>query len=97
MERIKLQNVVLPRVNSELFFHEKEDELLLDGYFNVFEVADRKKYTDLKEVIFKIKCVGIKTLYLMHDKKEIDEYELSGNSLVGIFVAISIALSKKTC
>lgn len=46
-------------------------------------------------MIFKIKRVGIKTLYLMHDKKEIDEYELSGNSLVGIFVAISIALSKK--
>lgn len=42
MQKNKLQNVVLPQDHAELFFHAKEDELLFDGYFNLFDVAARK-------------------------------------------------------
>lgn len=76
MEKIKLQNVVFGKENPELYFHEKEGEILLDGYFNLFDIASRKKYTDLKGVVLEIRAKRYDTLFLMHDDELIAEHEL---------------------
>ena len=74
MERIKLQNLVFSEENSELYFHEKEDELYADGYFNLLDIAKRKKYTNIKDVILHVKATGYSSVTIMHDKEEVGEY-----------------------
>lgn len=84
MERIKLQNVVFWNDNPELYYHEKEEESLLDGYFNLFDIATRKKYTDLKGVELEIKADGYDILFLMHDDDLIAEHEIGDDGTAEI-------------
>lgn len=76
MEKIKLQNVVLGKDNPELYFHEKEGKIFLDGYFNLFDIATRKKYTDLKGIVLEIRAKGYDALFLMHDDELIAKHEI---------------------
>ncbi|WP_031553374.1 glycosyltransferase family 2 protein [Oribacterium sp. FC2011] len=84
MEKIKLQNVVFGKENPELYFHEKEREILLDGYFNLFDIANRKKYTDLKDVVLEIRAKRYDTLFLMHDDELIAEHKLGDEEIAEI-------------
>ena len=84
MEKIKLQNVVLGKENPELFFHTQEGEFLLDGYFNLFDIATRKKYTDLKGVVLEIRAKGYDALFLMHDDDLIAEHEIKEDETMEI-------------
>ena len=68
--------MVFGKENPELYFHEKEGEILLDGYFNLFDIASRKKYTDLKGVVLEIRAKRYDTLFLMHDDDLIEEHEI---------------------
>ena len=68
--------MVFGKENPELYFHEKEGEILLDGYFNLFDIASRKKYIDLKGVVLEIRAKRYDTLFLMHDDELIAEHKL---------------------
>ncbi len=78
MERIKLQNIVLSEDNSELYYHVKEEGLYADGYFNLFDIAQRKKYTEIKQVVLRMKATGYSSVTVMHDMESVAEYALDG-------------------
>lgn len=77
---IKLQNLCFPDPEicsvKELYFHETEDSLLLDGFFNLLYLEKRKKYTKAGRLVLKLSAPGYDRLTVYCDKKTVKTFPL---------------------
>ncbi len=78
--RLQLQSILLPDTEicdvEELYFHKTEDEVLFDGYFNLFYIEKRKAYTTIDNLSLQLTLQGYDELIIMHDEKPIGTVEL---------------------
>ena len=77
---MQLQSILLPKQNicteESLYFHREGVDILFDGYFNLFYIGKRKKYTDLRTVELHLNLQGYESITLMHDREAIGEHKL---------------------
>ena len=82
---VRLQSILLPDDSicqiEELYYHvygdaQKEKRIDFDGYFNLFFVEKRKKYTRIEDLKLNLTLYGYKGLVLVHDGKDIDTISL---------------------
>ena len=77
-----LQRIMLPSEDTcntkEVFLHIGNDGVSedYDGYFNLFYIEKRKKYTSIKELTLNLTLKGYSSISLMHDRDEILTYDL---------------------
>lgn len=82
---MRLQSILFPDVNvcrvEELYFHRYEkkqgDRIDFDGYFNLFYIEKRKKYTQIEDLSLELTLCGYKELILVHDGNDIKTLTLS--------------------
>lgn len=78
--RVQLQSILLPTEEickiPELYYHENDNRVDFDGYFNLFYIEKRKVYTNISGVYLVLRAVGYSRLLLMHESQEIMEVEL---------------------
>ena len=69
---IKLQNLCFPDPEicsvKELYVHETEDTLLLDGFINLLYLEKRKKYTQTERLVLKLSAPGYDRLTVYCDR-----------------------------
>lgn len=78
---IKLQSILLPSDlcgEEKVYFHVHGDGRTVDfdGYFNLFYIEKRKKYTSVSSILLVLKLQGYKKIVLMHDREEISTLEI---------------------
>ena len=77
---IQLQSILLPDKEvceiSELYYHKKGNRIDYNGYFNLFYVEKRKKYTDIENLKISIRLCGYEKLVLVHDGIDVKEVAL---------------------
>ncbi|MBQ9334422.1 MAG: glycosyltransferase family 2 protein [Lachnospiraceae bacterium] len=79
---IRLQSVLLPTEGiceeQELYYHTLDEGRSedYDGYFNLFYIEKRKRYTGLAGLRLNLRLQGYVSITLMHDRDEIMSYEL---------------------
>ena len=75
---MRLQTIEFPNdrtcTTSELYVHSNGKWLDFDGYFNLFYIEKRKKYSRLDGLKLKIKGKGIRKIRLMHNRSILEEY-----------------------
>ncbi len=85
---VRLQSILLPDESicqvEELYFHRsidnrKENRIDFDGYFNLFYIEKRKKYTRIEDLKLELTLYGYKSLILVHDGKDIKTVALEAN------------------
>ena len=84
-ETIQLQSILLPDTAvggvEELYYHRNGKRTDYNGYFNLFYIEKRKRYTDIYNLILKIQLKGYNSLILVHDGKDIGKVELKDEEL----------------
>ena len=79
---IKLQTILHPTEElcdeEQVYYHRQEDGLTIDydGYFNLFYIEKRHKYTDITELKLILELQGYESVTLMHDRDELNTYDL---------------------
>lgn len=68
---IQLQSVLFPVKGvceeKDLYYHQENERIDFDGYFNLFYIEKRKKYTQIEDLSLRICACGYKALILVHD------------------------------
>lgn len=81
---IQLQSVLLPVEEvctiPELYFCKSSHRIDFNGYFNLFYIEKRKKYTELKKLFLDICLYGFKELVIVHDGVDLDKVSLDSLS-----------------
>ena len=77
---IQLQSVLMPNEEicniSELYFHKQEERVDFDGYFNLFYVEKRKKYTMIDNLNLSIILKGYVSLTMFHNRRKLQTIAL---------------------
>lgn len=77
----QLQNILFPDKNictvSELYYHEIGSRIDFNGYFNLFYVEKRKKYTNLHSLSLCVRLQGYQELVLVHDGVDLQTITLA--------------------
>lgn len=77
---MRLQTILKPNPQickiEELYFHKQSDCMRVDGFFNLFYIKKRKKYTSLSKLFLKLCLKGWSEIHLMHDQEEIEREQL---------------------
>lgn len=72
---MRLQTILLPTEEicnvEELYFHRHGEYLEFDGYFNLFQIAKRKRYTGITGLKLQLELAGYSEIRLMNDRKQI--------------------------
>ncbi len=72
---MRLQTVLLPEnrfcQEEELYYHRHGNRIDFDGYFNLFQVEKRKKYTTLREIRLVLRAAGYCEVILWRDRNEL--------------------------
>ena len=72
---MRLQTILLPDNEicdvEELYFHRRGDRIDVDGYFNLFQIEKRKRYTTLSKLTLRIELEGYRSITLMNGKHKI--------------------------
>ena len=79
---MRVQSILLPDEIcnvEELYFHRNRNRIDFDGYFNLFYIEKRLKYTNYSGLNLCLRLCGYKVLYLMHDQKVIQTIYLEEN------------------
>lgn len=85
---VQLQSILFPDHNvcqvEELYFHrynqtQEKDRIDFDGYFNLFYIEKRKKYTRIEDLSLQLTLYGYKELILVHDGTDVETLMLSSN------------------
>lgn len=75
---MRLQTIEFPKKETpetkELYVHLNGNWLEFDGYFNLFYIEKRKKYSDLEGLRLKIRGKGVRGIRLMHNRNILKEY-----------------------
>ena len=78
--QIKLQSILFPTEDlcseETVYYHNDGLTQDFDGYFNLFYIEKRKKYTDISGLALEVELKGFTTVILMHDRDEISRFEL---------------------
>lgn len=78
---IELQSVLTPNpsVCSEesLYYHREENRVRFDGYFNLFYIEKRKKYTTLETLLLKLELQGYSLIRVKHNDTVEEEAKLT--------------------
>lgn len=81
---IQLQSVLLPSEEvceiPELYFHKIGQRIDFNGYFNLFYIEKRKKYTKLENLFLDITLCGYKELVIVHDGVDLDKIPLDSHN-----------------
>lgn len=82
--KIQLQSILTPSLNvcgiAEMYYHEEEDYIKFNGYFNLFYIEKRKKYTTIGQLYLEVKSYGCSKIIVMHDNNQIYEMTLDPDS-----------------
>ena len=74
---MRIQNIRFPESDicseEELYFHRRDGWIDFDGYFNLFYIEKRKKYTNLQTLKLHLEVKNCQAIRLMHDDKVIFE------------------------
>ena len=77
---ILVQNLCFPDETicsvRELYFHETDAELVLDGWYNLLYLEKRKKYTETEGLVLRFKSKGYRALRVFIDRNAVAEHEL---------------------
>ena len=77
----ELQSVLMPNPSicseESLYCHREGNRVLFDGYFNLFYIEKRKRYTDLMQVELVLNLQGYSSICLMHNKSVLNEQNLT--------------------
>ena len=80
---MRLQTILFPTEDicdvKEMYFHERGEYVDFDGYFNLFQITNRRHYTDIEELYLCVELKGYEEIILMNDKKEIGSFDLEAN------------------
>ena len=78
--RVRLQSVLIPHMDickeEQVFYHRHEEMVDFDGYFNLFYIEKRKKYTSIEGIELSIDISGYEKIELMHDRDIIESLPL---------------------
>ena len=81
---MRLQNIRFPEPDicreEELYFHRNGEWIDFNGYFNLFYIEKRKKYTNQETLTLHLEVSDCQAVRLMHDETMIREIELNGQS-----------------
>ena len=70
-DMIQLQSILLPDTDicavSQLYYHKTGSRIDFNGYFNLFYLEKRKKYTNLQSLSLCVRLQGYKELVLVHN------------------------------
>ena len=79
---MRLQNIRFPEPDicreEELYFHRNGEWIDFNGYFNLFYIEKRKKYTNQETLTLHLEVGDCQAVRLMHGETMIREIELSG-------------------
>ena len=83
---MRLQTILLPTEEicnvEELYFHRRGAYLDFDGYFNLFQIAKRKRYTRITGLKLSLELEGCSEIQLMNNRTQIASYSLEAGVLV---------------
>ena len=78
---VQLQSILLPDATvcdvEELYYYRTENRTDFDGYFNLFYIEKRKRYTCIENLSLDLQLQGYSALILVHDGKDIDTIPLN--------------------
>ena len=87
---MRLQTILFPTENicgaEELYFHRRGKWIDFDGYFNLFYIEKRKKYSRLDGLSLVLHIEGAQAVRLMHDREILAERTLEGLEQEGEYV-----------
>ena len=79
---MRLQNIRFPEADicreEELYFHRNGEWVDFNGYFNLFYIEKRKKYTNQESLTLHLELNGCQAIRLMLDENVIQEKMLTG-------------------
>lgn len=79
---MRLQNIRFPEPDicreEELYFHRNGEWIDFNGYFNLFYIEKRKKYTNQETLTLHLEVGDCQAVRLMHDETMIREIKLGG-------------------
>ena len=82
---MRLQTILLPTEEicnvEELYFHRRGAYLDFDGYFNLFQIAKRKRYTKITGLKLSLELEGYSEIRLMNNRKPIQRFFLDADQL----------------
>ena len=82
---VQLQGILLPDAAvcgvEELYYHKNGNRTDFNGYFNLFYIEKRKRYTDIHNLYLDIRLQGYSSLVLVHDGKDIGKVGLDAPEL----------------
>ncbi|MBO5573016.1 MAG: glycosyltransferase family 2 protein, partial [Clostridium sp.] len=77
----ELQSVLVPNpsvcAEESLYYHRDGTQISFDGYFNLFYIEKRKKYTALEHLELHLELRGYSRICLMHDRTTLAEHTLT--------------------
>lgn len=78
---LQLQSILLPTEEicnvQELYYHKSAGQIDFDGYFNLFYLEKRKKYTKINNLYLNLKLKGYKEVLILHNQKEIRKEKIN--------------------
>ena len=78
---LQLQSILLPTEEvcnvQELYCHKYDGQIDFDGYFNLFYLEKRKKYTKINNLYLNIRLKGYLELLIIHNQKELRRVKLN--------------------
>lgn len=86
---MRLQNIRFPEADicreEELYFHRNGEWVDFNGYFNLFYIEKRKKYTNQESLTLHLELNGCQAIRLMLDENVIQEKMLTGGKKLWIW------------
>lgn len=67
---------------EELYFHRNGDWIDFNGYFNLFYIEKRKKYTNQENLCLHLNVKKCSAIHLVHDSQILQEIKLTSNTPV---------------
>lgn len=81
---MRIQNIRFPEADicqeEELYFHRNGEWIDFNGYFNLFYIEKRKKYTNQETLTLHLELQGCQAVRLMKDENVLQEIALIGES-----------------
>lgn len=82
---VQLQSILKPDKAvceiSDLYYHRRENRIDFNGYFNLFYIKKRKKYTTITNLDISIQLKGYKELIIVHNHKDLEKKKLISSEL----------------
>lgn len=83
---VQLQSILLPGSSvcdeEKLYYHKEKNRIDFNGYFNLFYIEKRKRYSSIRNLYLKLRMKGFESLILVHDGKDIGKFDLDAEHLL---------------